>query len=299
LQSKIDYDLFCLSPDRRSSKLNELQKLKLIGILCTFFSQEDIKANKSERHFHFEVIFCGREGEAVLHEIRISFLIKLSVMALQYPLYGLFEDIAQWLYKIGSGKPYAEQVVGELVDKFILIPEKYEMYQYLIPLRSTALPFALFFLVHSVNDQTIGVPLAIVISNWLSNGLKDFLEVFREHPQLAEKFATQKFHHLLRYDNENGRRDDVHDCFHYCISIILQEWKGGPPINKLSCQSLLNNLANFFNLPKVGQERLVDNLENALRTGHISAQEVQPKLPEDFVKINGFSTRFSGFFEGE
>jgi hypothetical protein len=42
----------------------------------------------------------GREGEALLHEYRINFLIKLSVLALQYPVYGLFEDTAQWLNKV-------------------------------------------------------------------------------------------------------------------------------------------------------------------------------------------------------
>lgn len=52
------------------------------------------------RHIHFDILFCGREGETLLHEMRISFLNQLCVMALQYPVYELFDDVAQWLFKV-------------------------------------------------------------------------------------------------------------------------------------------------------------------------------------------------------
>ncbi|KAI1721616.1 hypothetical protein Ddc_08076 [Ditylenchus destructor] len=307
LQSRIDQDLFCLSPDRRSSKLNELQKLKLMGILCTYFSQPELRENRSLRHIHFDVIFCGREGETFLHEIRIGFLIKFSVMALQYPVYSLFEDIAQWLHKVASVKPYAERIVGELMDKFIEIPEHYKMYEYLLPLHGNALSFALFFLVHSIGDSVNG-PLAIVLGEWLSADHKSYLELLRDCSYLAEKFASQKFDSLLRYDIENGRRDEIHDRFHYCVSVILIDWKATVIIDskkssttsaRLNCTSIVSIMSNFFNLPQHGQDRFLDNFENCLRAGHINIDDIRDRIPPDFASFLGFSTRFSSLLYSE
>lgn len=57
-------------------------------------------ANPTQKYLYFDLIFCGREGEAKLHEARVFFLIQLCSLALQYPAYVLFDDIAQWLSKV-------------------------------------------------------------------------------------------------------------------------------------------------------------------------------------------------------
>uniref|UniRef100_A0A915DVI9 Uncharacterized protein n=1 Tax=Ditylenchus dipsaci TaxID=166011 RepID=A0A915DVI9_9BILA len=252
------------------------RKLKLMGMLCTFFAQEELRTNRLERHMLFE----------------------WTVMALQYPVYPLFEDIAQWLYKVGSGKTYADRVVGELLDKFILIPEKHRMYEYVIPLRAHALPFALFFLVHSLNEQSMCVPLVIVLSQWISTNCKGFMDLFREHNQLSEKFATQKFDLLLQYDNENKRREEVDDRLHYSVTCLLVEWSSCCQ-HKLKCDSIITILPKFAQLPAIGQQRVADNVENALRMGYISLEAVQPNLTEEFFRLSDFSTRFDGLLEQE
>jgi len=220
-QARIDVDLFCLSADKKTSRLNEIQKLKLIGIICTFFlsvghahtsfpimpiclpgPQEESLKDRQLRHLYFDVIFCGREGETQ-HETRIAFLTKFSVMFLQYPVYALFDDIAKWLNKVGASKPYGERIVGELCDKFVAVPPHYEMHEYLIPLWRESPDFAAIFVVHSIGHATgwVGTSaerdgnserqgLVKVIGEWLSDGWKTFLTALRESAYLREKFAS-------------------------------------------------------------------------------------------------------------
>lgn len=111
--------------------------------------QEKESEPRGHQYSYFEAIFCGREGEPLLHETRISLLINLCSLAVQYPCYSVLNHISQWLHKvvllnlfirgiltyflyrtakknifqIGSGKSYAQQFVSQLVDHYIFIPD--------------------------------------------------------------------------------------------------------------------------------------------------------------------------------
>jgi hypothetical protein len=56
LQSRIDVDLFCLGADRRVSRLSEIQRLKLVGILCNFFATVSHSCNYNSCDPYLSVI---------------------------------------------------------------------------------------------------------------------------------------------------------------------------------------------------------------------------------------------------
>uniref|UniRef100_A0A1I7XK95 Rho-GAP domain-containing protein n=1 Tax=Heterorhabditis bacteriophora TaxID=37862 RepID=A0A1I7XK95_HETBA len=116
LQQLIDNDIFCLSSDRRISRLTALHQFNLLHILAQFFLEKSDDMNK---YAYFEALFLGREGESVQHEHRLRTLFRLASFALQFPVLHLFSQISQWLSKMGAGKSYAEDLVGLLVEHFI------------------------------------------------------------------------------------------------------------------------------------------------------------------------------------
>jgi hypothetical protein len=61
-----------------------------------------------QRYAYFETIFCGREGESLLHEQRVALLVKLCSLAVQFPCHALLVDVAQWLNKVRSSFPAFE-----------------------------------------------------------------------------------------------------------------------------------------------------------------------------------------------
>lgn len=64
------------------------------------FFQEKESEPRGHQYSYFEAIFCGREGEPLLHETRISLLINLCSLAVQYPCYSVLNHISQWLHKV-------------------------------------------------------------------------------------------------------------------------------------------------------------------------------------------------------
>lgn len=54
LQRRIDADLFCLSSDRRTSRLTPIQQFKLLGIVCTYFFKEVSKEQNPQRYHYFD-----------------------------------------------------------------------------------------------------------------------------------------------------------------------------------------------------------------------------------------------------
>ncbi|KAH7697722.1 Protein Y56A3A.31 [Aphelenchoides avenae] len=277
LQHRIDNDLFCLKPDRRTSRLTPFQRLKLLDILCQFYEKIS-KESCAQHYLYFDLIFCGREGEALLHDVRILALSKLCCHALQYPVYALFDDVASWLLKIGSSKSYAQRIVDELVQNFVMVREKERMYEYLLPLHKNALEFASFFVIHSIREQTVNAALVTILGHWLASDLDDFLRIFADNPHMAEYFANECFEHLLRHDCSHSIRDDVHDRFHFVITQILQRWKSiiSPKV-PLKCHVLLDCLENSSQLSRVAQDNLADDVENAFRHGFFPVAEYQTK----------------------
>ncbi len=72
-----------------------------------------------QRYAYLDAIFFGREGESVPHEARISMLVRLCSLAVQFPgCQPLLNDVGAWLQKVGLVKPYARQIVAKLVDDF-------------------------------------------------------------------------------------------------------------------------------------------------------------------------------------
>uniref|UniRef100_A0A914D3R8 Mediator of RNA polymerase II transcription subunit 24 n=2 Tax=Acrobeloides nanus TaxID=290746 RepID=A0A914D3R8_9BILA len=282
LQHRIDNELFCLTTDRRTSKLNSLQKLKLLSILCNFYNGV-VSENSSQKYLYFDLIFCGREGEALLHEARISFLVKLCSMALQFPSYSLFDDVAQWLMRIGkseSGKAYAQKIIGEIVENFIMVPEQHKMYEYLIPLYKVAPEFATLFIVFSIDSKTMDVPLITLLGIWFNESISSFLKIFNENPHLAKHFASESFDLLVRYDATNLQRDENHHRFHFAVLSLIMEWKTTAGMN-LSCNSLIDILADSAQLDQQSHERLVEDIEFALHYDQFPIKTFKSRI-EDF-----------------
>uniref|UniRef100_A0A1I8B5W3 Uncharacterized protein n=1 Tax=Meloidogyne hapla TaxID=6305 RepID=A0A1I8B5W3_MELHA len=195
LQNLLDQDLFCLSTDLRSSRLNPLQHFKLLGIVCNYFDKEVSKeVDPKLRYLHFDIIFCGREGEPLLHEARVQFLIKICSLAAQFPVYGLFDHVAQWLGKVTSDelkRSYADQIVSELVEGFIFGPEKYNLYEHLLPIVEHSFEFCANFIVFSITKETLGPIMALIIGEWLCTRVEQFLRYLSFCTHLSVPFCGQ------------------------------------------------------------------------------------------------------------
>ena len=292
LQNLIDQDLFCLAADRRSSRLNPLQHFRLLGIVCTYFQREVSKeADPQLRYLHFDIIFCGREGEALLHEARVQFLVKVCSLATQYPVYDFFEHVVHWLSKVASDdlkRAYAEQIVAELVEGFVLAPAKNKMYEYLLPLVSHSFDFCANFIVFSIHGPTVGPELAQIVGPWLSTRVDQFLHSLSQSAHLSQPFCAQKFDLLLRYDcSAEATPDDNHDRLHFVLIEIATKWAQGfvaqQPQKRLPLSGsqqqqqfsrpIVNNLVetikSFDSLPSFAQTRLLECLVCCIRAGFL------------------------------
>jgi len=287
LQVRIDTDLFCLSNDRRTSRLNPLQRLRLLGIVCTYFSKEVSKEqNPQLRYLHFDMIFCGREGEAGLHEARINFLTKLSVLALQFPVYHLFEDIALWLNKVSSGKTrsYAEQIVNEIVQEYILIPEHYQMHAFMAPLNRHSFDFVAYFVVYSVKENTICPSLIDIIGLWLSEAINNFLHIVSLNLHLTDAFSTGVLDSMLYYDSMNIYVDESHHRFHFVVISLITNWKRYFGSNRRPSFHLFTNyITNSHNKEIIlAKERLLENIQNCICADFLS-KSIYKYIPVKFI----------------
>ncbi|KAF7633984.1 hypothetical protein Mgra_00006612 [Meloidogyne graminicola] len=221
LQNLLDQDLFCLSTDLRSSRLNPLQHFKLLGI------EVSMEVDPKLRYLHFDIIFCGREGEPLLHEARVHFLIKLCSLATQFPVYGLFDNVAQWVTSDDLKRTYADQIVSELVEGFIFGPKKYKLHEHLLPLVNHSFEFCANFIVFSVSKETLSPVMASIIGEWLCPRIDQFLRYLSLCTHLSLPFCGQKFDLIIRYDCTAPETDEIHYKLHYVLIKIINEWKHG------------------------------------------------------------------------
>lgn len=224
VQTQLDQDLFCLTVDRRGCRLDPLQQLKLMDMLCSFFT--DLESDGTDRgaggrmrsYGYFEVIFLGREGETLLHEARISLLIRLTSYACQYPAYGLLSDIAAWLSKVGLGKPYAKEIVDLLMEHFCYgrLDPVSTSDDCIFPLAETCAEFAVYMMVlpfctsqqpsSSSRPEQPPKSLVSVIAEWLNwqTSLAALIDVLRtarstRSVELSRKLSEECFANMLRY----------------------------------------------------------------------------------------------------
>ncbi|KAE9421102.1 hypothetical protein Angca_000739, partial [Angiostrongylus cantonensis] len=140
LQLLIDNEIFCLSSDRKSSRLSKLQEFTLIICLGRFFEERD----EINKYAYFEVLFLGREGESYVHEHRLRLLYRLALYALQHPVFQLYSQISLWLSKVGNTKSYAEDLVAVLAEHYLRSSDS-NIYEYLLPLETACPEFTVFF----------------------------------------------------------------------------------------------------------------------------------------------------------
>uniref|UniRef100_A0A915C1C5 Uncharacterized protein n=1 Tax=Parascaris univalens TaxID=6257 RepID=A0A915C1C5_PARUN len=153
--------------------------------------KERSREPRGHQYTYFEVIFCGREGEALLHDVRISLLMSLCSLAVQYPCYSLLNHVSQWLHKIGNGKSYAQRVIALLVDHFILSPAEWNLQKFLLPLADEVPEFVSYFVAHSVTKVTIRSPLIEVLAHWLSGPQSSrIISFIKETPTITKYFAA-------------------------------------------------------------------------------------------------------------
>ncbi|KAM3723730.1 Integrator complex subunit [Dirofilaria immitis] len=228
LQYQLDNDLFCISPDRRVSRLNQIQQLRLMQILCDYFKERECEP-RGHQYSYFEAIFCGREGEPLLHETRISLLINLCSLAVQYPCYSVLNHISQWLHKIGSGKSYAQQFVSQLVDHYIFIPDDFNLYKYLLPLADEVPEFVSYFVAYSVTKDSLRQSLFMVLNHWLTGQRGDLIMAFiKETPIVTKHFASVTFPYMVVYDCCIGGISK--NPLHGFTVMLYAEWKIFPSL---------------------------------------------------------------------
>uniref|UniRef100_A0A914HIR8 Uncharacterized protein n=1 Tax=Globodera rostochiensis TaxID=31243 RepID=A0A914HIR8_GLORO len=286
LQKCIDAELFCLSiePTRRGQcRLNHLQRLRLLGIVCTYFSKEVAReTDPALRYLHFEIIFCGREGEAHLHEARVQFLVKLCSLAAQYPVYGLFEDVAHWVSKVKSDelkRTYMEQIVAELVEGFVITPAHHRLHEFLLPLADYSMEFCANFVVFAITTESLGPALVELIGHWLSDRIEKFVHLLRQNPHIGQPFCVQKFNLLLRYDSTNSVDDDIHHQLHFVLLKLPILWRNFEEPKSLTCSrpvadclhEIFSNQLNTLN--PMAQKRLVQNIVKCYRSAFIHTLE--------------------------
>ncbi|VDK18000.1 unnamed protein product, partial [Anisakis simplex] len=200
LQHLLDNDLFFVSARRRDLKLNPNQQFQLLALLCEYFNERSSEP-RGHQYYYFEVIFCGREGEGLLHDIRISVLMNLCSLSIQYPCYSLLNHVSQWLHKIGSGKSYAQQIINLLVDHFIMSPSDWNLHEHLLPLADEVPEFVSYFVAYSVTKTTIRTALIDVLAHWLTGAQSNRIITFiKETPTITKYFANNTFWLLVLYD---------------------------------------------------------------------------------------------------
>ncbi|VDM98690.1 unnamed protein product [Thelazia callipaeda] len=248
LQHQLDNSLFCISPDRRISRLNQIQQFRLLQILCDYFKEKESES-RGNQYSYFEAIFCGREGEPILHETRISLLINLCSLAVQYPCYSVLKHIAQWLQKIGSGKSYAQQFVSLLVDHYIFIPEDSNLvrrflYKYLLPLADEVPDFVPYFVVYSVTKDSLRHPLFKVLSHWLKGSRSDsFIACIKGAQFLAKHFTSTSFPCMVVYDCVvGGARENP---LHGFITMLYSNWELSIPLEFGPALEILSSTADY------------------------------------------------------
>ncbi|KAK5970576.1 hypothetical protein GCK32_004637 [Trichostrongylus colubriformis] len=222
LQLLIDNEIFCLSADRKGSRLSQLQEFTLINHLAHFFAERD----EMNKYAYFEVLFLGREGESHVHEHRLRILYRLASYALQFPILQLYAQISLWLSKVGNSKPYAEELVAVLAEHY-LKPNDSQIYEYLLPLETSCPEFTVFFVVYATRLLPINRPMAAVFASYINRNPGYFLKGFRDSPHLADIFRTEVFEKMLAYlldlDGEpSGDREAMN--FHTAVMVLLDKW---------------------------------------------------------------------------
>ncbi|KAL3112997.1 hypothetical protein niasHT_013462 [Heterodera trifolii] len=282
LQKCIDADLFCLSSDpsrRGQSRLNHLQRLRLLGIVCTYFSKSRVRLTRRSVTCISKSFSVGERAH--LHEARVHFLVKLCSLATQYPVYGLFEHVAHWVRKVTRDElkcAYMEQIVAELVDGFVMTATNRRLHEFLLPLADHSMEFCANFLTFAITSDSLGPALGELIGHWLCERIEKFVHVLRQNPYIGQLFCANKFNLLLRYDSTNSCDDDIHHRLHFVLlkfAVVWGSFKETPKIApfrpKVNC--LLEIFKNELNtLSPLGEQRLVENIIKSYRGGFIQME---------------------------
>uniref|UniRef100_A0A0M3IKP7 Centromere protein I n=1 Tax=Ascaris lumbricoides TaxID=6252 RepID=A0A0M3IKP7_ASCLU len=244
--------------------------------------QERSREPRGHQYTYFEVIFCGREGEALLHDVRISLLMNLCSLAVQYPCYSLLNHVSQWLHKIGNGKSYAQQLIALLVDHFILSPAEWNLQKFLLPLAEEVPEFVSYFVAYSVTKVTIRSPLIEVLAHWLTGPQSSrIISFIKETPTITKYFATNTFWLLVLYDCTSGcgRKSPLHGV----TTMLYADWVKTPPLSiKPALEALVaDDLERKFE-PIV----LYYHLHFARLSNSISRKELSEFLPRFHLENN-------------
>ncbi|KAF8359583.1 hypothetical protein PRIPAC_94578 [Pristionchus pacificus] len=213
----LDRDLFCLN-DRKVCRLSQIQSFLLLKKIAAFFVDEEAKLGNDEtqknahRSALFETIFLGREGETILHSARIQVLLKVSSYALQHPSLSLFIPLAHWLRKMIGRNSYPDELIALLVEHFIQPDPALRLYDYLVPISSTAPEFGFIFVALAPRDNCMGFAMASVAAACLHGFIEEFLEMMCDFPdKLAVPFAKHSFSCLAKYALQKVENDEMEE----------------------------------------------------------------------------------------
>lgn len=232
LQKCLDQDLFCLTPDRRTTYLNPLQELRQLEVLATFFQE---RINSRQRYGYFEAVFLGREDNPV-HEIRMMILTKLVLLSVQYPNgSGVLADVGVWLNKVGHARlDYGRQIMMALTDEFCtdVVADGdenspiYRLYTYLMPVIDSAPDFAPHFLVLSLANyelyQCVPNCLLEIFAKWLETNPEPIIRTLLDGKLGMQKSVAQAIWKLECLTELNWEKDIFGKLHFGILNLILK-----------------------------------------------------------------------------
>ncbi|GMR42316.1 hypothetical protein PMAYCL1PPCAC_12511, partial [Pristionchus mayeri] len=156
-----------------------------------------------------QTIFLGREGESILHAARIQVLFKVASYSLQHPSLPLFIPLAQWLRKMIGRSGHPEELISLLVEHFIQPDPALRLYDFLIPISTTAPEFGFIFVALAPRENCVGFAMATVVSACLHGFIDEFLVMMADYPdKLATPFAKHSFSCLAKYALQKDESDE-------------------------------------------------------------------------------------------
>uniref|UniRef100_A0A7E4W8Y2 Uncharacterized protein n=1 Tax=Panagrellus redivivus TaxID=6233 RepID=A0A7E4W8Y2_PANRE len=241
LQNLIEQSVFCLTPDRKSTRLTPVNQFKLLNAIVAA-AQFDVKDDQTRRIF-FITLFLGRANDIdpllrASHESRMNVLVRFCSLAVQYPVGPFLDVIGVWLAEEYPISNMGRRIATELVNCFLLKPIELDLSKFIDNLLNSAFSFAAVFLFHAINsaliDESRGEQVLAQIAKWISTDWQKLLKFYNAYPALGRDFAEKKFPYLMLKDCTNDHTDETHERLHVgVICIIVDSRKEMPnaPLN--------------------------------------------------------------------
>lgn len=177
---------------------------------------------------------------------------------------------------------YAQRLITQLVDDFLVPPPAYNAFRPLLALRGKALEFACFFLTYGIRADLLRPQWAVVLGSWLVEDVMDIVDFFAENDHVRNHFVKevrfylpivkhtfQSLPHLLRFDVEQATESEEWDRFHCALTGMVVHWRNGSRMSSdcggVELTVLLDLIGHADQLKELSCAHLIDHVQNAIR----------------------------------